>query len=114
MNALLVVFISKSIISDVLWNNTVIATDPLAQREIKWKVTVSDTTGEKYVAMELPCADLSILENGSKYLVKQGQVVVTGAATEVQAFVDAFEAVATDRFGNALTVWSIEQVGRNT
>lgn len=113
MNQLCLVFASKSDIADNLWNNLQAALDPLAQREVKWLVTVADVTNTKYAAMEIPCADLSILENGSKYLVKQGTVVVTAAAADVQAFVDAFEAVATDRFGQALNVWEIEQVGRN-
>lgn len=114
MNGLTLVNVSKALISDINWNNLVPVADPQAQREIKWVVVVADTLGNKYRAMEIPIANLDLLENNSKYIVKQGVVTVTTAATAVQAFIDAFEAVAVDKFGNALQVWDVYQAGRNT
>lgn len=114
MNGLTLVAVSKATLSDVNWNNAVAVIDPQAQREIKWAVIVVDTSNNKYKAMEIPIANLDLLENNSKYIVKQGVVTVTTAQAAVQAFIDAFEAVATDRFGNALTVWDVFQVGRNS
>jgi len=114
MNGITLVSVSKATISDVNWNNAVPVSDPQAQREIKWVVIVSDINGNKYRAMEIPIANLDLLENNSKYIVKQGIVTVTTGAAAVQAFVDAFEDVAVDRFGNALAVWDVYQAGRNT
>lgn len=114
MDAIMVHNFGKSELTDILWNNVSAATSPLAQREVKWLVTVVDVSGTKYAAMEIPLADISILENGSKYIIKASQVTVTAAAAAVTAFKTAFEAVATDRFGQTLVIWDVEQVGRNS
>lgn len=113
MNALTLEPSDRVVITDDVWNTLVFSTDPLAQREIKWAVIVSDGT-TRYKANEIPIADLSILENNSKYIVKNGAVSVVGSATEVQAFITAYEAVARTRTGVALQVVDVYQVGRNT
>lgn len=88
-------------------------TDPFSQREHKWVIIVEDTAGNVYKANEIPCADLSILENGSKYIYKNKAVAITGAAAAVTAFVTAYEATAKDNAGGALEVVDIFQAGRN-
>jgi len=93
--------------------SAVLPSSPFAQREIKWVVIVQDAEGNKFKANELPTANLDLLENNSKYLVKSGNVVVTTSAVAVQAFIDAYEAFAVGNTGLALTVWDVYQVGRN-
>lgn len=113
LNALLLASVEQAVITDNIWDNVVPVTDPFAQREIKWVVIVQDTAGNKYKSNEFPMADLSLLENNSKYLIKSGNVVVTASAAAVTAFKDAFEAVAVSNTGLALTIWDMYQVGRN-
>lgn len=113
INALTLVSVEQAVITDNVWDNIVPVTNPFAQREIKWVVIVRDTAGNTYRSNEFPMANLDLLENNSKYLVKSGNVVVAGAATEVQAFIDAFEAFAVSNTGLALQVWDVYQAGRN-
>lgn len=113
LNGLTLEPVQKSVLKDDLWNTLVLPTDPLAQREIKWFVIVSDNIS-KYKAMEIPVANLALLENNSKYIVRNGSpTIVTGLAA-VQAFITAFEAVALSKAGDALQVVDIYQAGRNT
>jgi len=114
MNGLTLANVSKAMITDVNWNNLNPVLDPNAQREIKYIVIVSDINNNKYRAMEIPIANLNLLENNSKYLVKGTNIVVPGSTVAVQAFITAFQDAAKDRFGNALSVWDISQAGRNT
>lgn len=90
---------------------------PLAQREIKWMViAVPPSDPFSIHKFELPMANLALLENRNKYLVRGGIVVVTTPATVtlVNAFITAFEAVAVDAVSEeALEIVSIQQVGRN-
>jgi hypothetical protein len=113
MNGVTLEFVSKADLADNLWNNLVFSNNPLAQREIKWAIIVNDGVSN-YRGMEIPVADLSILENNSKYIVRNGVVTVTGAAVAVQALIDAIEAGALSKTGAALQVVDIYQVGRNT
>lgn len=99
--------------TDEIYTANPAVADPFSQREIKWQFIVEDSLGNVQKGNEIPCADLSILENGSKYIYKNKQVTVTTAAALVQAVVDAFEAIAKDEAGNALTVVDIYQAGRN-
>lgn len=101
-------------IADTIWNTPVVVNDPNAQREIKWVVIVVDASGNKYKGAEIPIANLTLLENNSKYIVRNGTVSVATGAAAVQAWVDAYEAVALSRFGEALIVWDMFQAGRNT
>ena len=100
-------------IQDGIYDATPVVTDPFSQREIKWAFIVQDALGNKYKANEVPCANLAILENGSKYIYKNQAVTVVTAAADVTALVAAYEAVARDKSGNVVTVIDIFQVGRN-
>lgn len=114
MNDILIGQVEQVVITDNVWDNVSPTTDPFGQRETKWTVIVQDTAGNKYKATELPTADLSLLENGDKYIIKNGNVsVVTGAAA-VTAFKNAYEAFAVSNAGLALTIIDMYQSGRNT
>lgn len=95
-------------------------TDPQAQREAKWLVTYRDNTefldvgdtientgfGNLY-SVEIPTADLDLLENNSDSLVLDDGGVVA-------AFVTAFEAFQNSPTGgNEISVVSIRHVGRS-
>lgn len=113
MNALTIAPVSKSSQTDIIFDTEVVPSDPFAQREIKWVVIVQDASGNKFKANEIPTADLDLLENGSKYLVKGGVVAVTAAAAAVTEFVTRYEAIALSQSGEALTIVDMYQVGRN-
>lgn len=81
------------------------ATDPLAQRENKWLVRATDNVNARNVQIEIPCADLTLLTGGLDHLDLAG--------TEAAAFVTAIEGDALSQDGNAITVASIQFVGRN-
>jgi len=80
-------------------------TNPLAQRENKWLVRYHDTGGTKFT-LEIPTADLSLLDTGTEFLDLAG--------TEAAAFKTAFEAVVKSPDDPTLTVTldSIQFVGR--
>lgn len=88
---------------------------PLAQREIKWLVTGQVPGTDRFYGFEMPCADLTLLEDHQKYIWKNGiiNVTVAGSVTKVNAFATAFEAIAKSPTGEALELWEIKQVGRN-
>lgn len=81
------------------------ATNPLAQRENKWLVRAIDDVNAKRVSFEIPCADLSLLSSGTDMLDLTG--------TEAAAFVTAAEANVLSADGNAISIESIQFVGRN-
>jgi len=113
INALVLVPVQKAVITDAVWDTATTVTNPFAQREIKWVIIAQDSEGNKFKSNELPTANLALLENNSKYLIKSGNVVVTTAATEVAAFKTAFEAFAVSNTGSALVIVDMYQVGRN-
>lgn len=79
---------------------------PFAQREMKWLVRYSDTVnpvGNGH--FEVPTPDLALLD-------AQGEFMDLTLAAAI-AFVDAVEAYGRSRLGNAITVQSVEYVGRN-
>jgi len=89
--------------------------DQQAQREKKWLVQYRATqTGQpdagRYYNVEIPCADLSLLNEGSDILWKQ-PTVATGAVLD---FITAFEAVAVSPAGSTVTCQAIRYVGRNS
>ena len=100
-------------ILDNVYNAFPTVTNGFSQRETKWVFIVKDPLGNVYKGNEVPCADLDILENSSKYIYKNQAVTVVAKATEVQAVVTAFEAIAKDKTGGALIVIDIYQAGRN-
>lgn len=109
----------RTTISEVFAGSVDPVTDTNAQRETKWLVTARDITEFFDVGntisnpgfgnlfqVEIPTADLSLLENNSDELALDG--------TEAAAFVTAFEAVANSPTGgNEVQVVSIRHVGRN-
>lgn len=113
LNALLLVPVGQAVITDNIWDTETVVTNPFAQREIKWVIIAQDAEGNKFKSNEFPTANLALLENNSKYLIKQGNVVVVTAAAAVSAFKDAFEAFAVSNAGSALTIVDMYQVGRN-
>lgn len=82
------------------------ASSPNAQRERKWLVRYRDGTALKDYQMELPCADLTFLDPNNREYADMSD-------TDVAAFVTAFEAFVISPDGNAVTVQSIQHVGRN-
>lgn len=81
-------------------------TNPLSQRENKWLVRYHDTSARKFT-LELPTADLSLLDTNTEFLDMGG--------TEAAAFKTDFEAVAKSPADqSAVTVDSIQFVGRRT
>lgn len=113
LNALTLSPVEQLVITDTGWDTVIPVTNPFAQREIKWVIIAQDVSGNKYKSNEIPMANLDLLENNSKYLIKSGNVVVTAAAAAVNAFKDAFEAFAVSNAGEALTIIDMYQVGRN-
>jgi len=114
MNAIILGVVNKSVASDIGWDTFTQTTDPFGQREIKWVIIAEDTVGNRFKSNEVPLADLSLLENGSKYIIKNGAVSVVAGAALVQAFKDAYEAVAVSNAGLAMTIVDMYQTGRNT
>jgi len=114
-NALILGGIDHVAMNESLWNTPVPVTDPLAQRESKWQVTVIEAvTGRKYASIEIPMANLaSFLLGGSPYIVKSGTVTGDDTGGEISDWIAAFEAVAKSPSGASITVWDIYQAGRN-
>jgi len=85
--------------------SAVVNTNPLSQRENKWMVRYHDTASTKFT-VEIPTADLSLLDTGTEFLDL--------TVTEVAAFVTAFQAYAKspDDPTLSVTIDSIQFVGR--
>jgi hypothetical protein len=114
INGLILGGVEQGVISDAFWDTVVPVTSPFAQREIKWTIISQDVSGNRFRSNELPMANLALLENASKYIVKNGIITVVAGAVAVQAFIDAYEAFAVSNNGEALTVIDIYQSGRNS
>ncbi len=87
--------------------SAVVNTNPLAQRENKWLVRYHDTAGSKFT-IELPTADLSLLDTGTEFLN-----LTDGGP--IAAYVAAFQAVVVSPDDPTLVpvvVDSIQFVGR--
>lgn len=83
------------------------SSDPLAQREIKWLVTLVDTVTGDTLRREIPTADLSLLANNVDTLD-----LTAGAGASLKA---AVEAVAENpETGNSVIVTEVRFVGRNS
>lgn len=78
-----------------------------AQRETKWLVRATDNVDGKAVTFTIPCADLNQLVDGTDFMD-------TGTGTPGETLVTSIEANVKSEAGNAITVGSIEHVGRNT
>ena len=76
------------------------STNPLAQRENKWLVTMSEATTGNAVTFTIPCADLSLLAaDGSN---------MDTASTEYADLVAAVEDFVRSNDGSTVTVTSIK------
>lgn len=113
MNDITLSVVSKSQVTDTLFDTKSVPTNQFAQRETKWVVIVQDSAGNIYKANEIPTADLSLLEGGSKYIIKNGVVSVSDPDGFVADFKAAYEAVALSQNGLAQTIIDMYQVGRN-
>jgi len=82
-----------------------IPTDPFAQRETKWIVRYEDTVTHEIYRNEIPCADLALLSGNSEFIT----AFPVGA---LQTFKDAWEAGVLSPDGNAVTVVSLQAVGK--
>lgn len=92
----------------VAWVNdtSVPTTNAFAQREIKWLVRyVDDTTGDPHY-MEIPCADLSLLDETLNDRIDMQDPLTL-------AFISAFEAVVNVD-GHSVTVENITYVSRKS
>ena len=76
------------------------STNPLAQRENKWLVTMSETGTGNPVSFTIPCADLSLL-------AADGESMDT-SLTEYTDLVSAVEAFVRSNDGSAVTVTSVK------
>jgi len=114
LNDISIGVVSKSVASDIGWDTFVQTTNPFGQREIKWVIIVEDINGNRFKSNEVPMADLDLLENNSKYIIKNGVVAVSDPDGFVAAFKNAYEAVAVSNTGLALTIVDMYQVGRNS
>jgi len=85
-------------------------TDPLAQRENKWRVVYAGDTSGKLYSVEIATAELG----GGHLLPASDFADLT--ETDMAAFVTAFEDIARtpDDDTETVTVMSIQFVGRNT
>lgn len=83
-------------------------TNVYAQRELKWLVRYHDNVTSKPYTLTLPCADPTAR-------LIAGTDLANLAQTEVAAFVTRFQSYAKDpdTLTNAVTVDSIQLVGRN-
>jgi len=92
-----------------------VPTDPAAQREAKLLVQYMDATNEKPYTLTVPTIDFSVLV----FLPGGGDAVAfrdeNGASAEIQAWVTAFEAIASppDDPTHNVTVTGMRFVGRN-
>lgn len=111
--------VRKTNLTEVFTESTEPVTNPQAQREAKWEVTIRDVTeffdvadtisnvgfGETWT-ITIPTADLSLLE------ANQAELDLSG--TEAAAYVTAAEAVMNSPWGgNEVQIVKIRHVGRN-
>lgn len=93
--------------------NRALPTDPAAQREIKWLVTMLDSVNGKLFQTEVPCADTQYLQNNSSYVIYRGNVVGLDTDSNITDYKNGIEAYYLTPYGNTATVWDMELVGRN-
>lgn len=114
MNDITIAVVDRQAVTDIGWNTAAPTTDPFGQRETKWVIIVDDGNGNVYKGNEIPTADLALLENGSKYIIKNYAVSVSDPDGFVADFKTAYEAVAKTNAGGALVIKEMYQAGRNT
>lgn len=85
--------------------------DQWSQREIKWLVSMYDATAGKRCRVEIPTADLALLDATSDDPnVRRSLDLTAGAGLALKDAIEAYH----KPFGNAVTVESVIVVGRNT
>lgn len=99
--------IIKEEITNVTTSTPTPPDDVFAQRENKWRVDYHDGTTGKFYQVEIPCADLEVLDPNDRAHAHIGDEDV------VDAFIAAFVAYALTPDGNAPIVDEITFVGRN-
>ena len=77
------------------------------QRETKYLVKYQDNTTLDIFRCEVPCANLSLLSNNSEFLD------ITTALSPGAVFKSEFENFVLSEEGNAVTVLSVQAVGRD-
>jgi len=86
--------------------SSAIPANKFAQRELKWLCKYTDNTTLDRFRFEVPCADASLLGTSTDFLD-----LSAGAGLALKT---AFQAIARSKNGNAVTLNSVELVGRNT
>lgn len=83
------------------------ATNPIAQRETKWRVYGHDAVTGANMSLEIPCADLTLLADESEEM--------DHTDAKYTALVSALEAAwVNEQTGNAVVIDGVRHVGRNT
>lgn len=77
-----------------------------AQRELKWLCRVVDTVNSRKYRFEIPCADASLLGGNTDFMD-----LTAGAGAALKSAVEAY---GLSQDGNAITLASVELVGRNS
>lgn len=83
------------------------AASSLAQRENKWYLRFRDVATNDIGGLEIPCADLSLLDADKRGFLDED-------SSEWSALVSALEAIMVSKAGNAIVLLDARHVGRNT
>lgn len=86
---------------------TELPTDPYAQRELKWRVSYSDTVNNRTGEFEIGGAELT-------GIISPGTDFMNLSSTEGAALVTAIETHGRSRDGNAIAITSVKLVGRTS
>jgi hypothetical protein len=89
------------------WPGAGPATDPGAQRELKWLVGYHDDVTKKKYRMLIPCADTSLLAANSEQM-DTTDLKYTALVAAIETFV-----TVGDAFDHSVTVDKVILVGRN-
>lgn len=108
VDVILGVLAKRQMVYSRVFTSNARASDILAQRENKWLCRYHDNTTQKNYSVSIPTAKLSVLDDGEEFMD------LTAAPGD--AFKTAFEALVrgADNPGNAITLDSVQFVGRNT
>jgi hypothetical protein len=104
-------FMGDRTVSVITKGTNASASDANSQREIKFLVQYEDQVNFRLYNAELPCANLAAAQTNGWFKPNTDELDLT--ATEVAAFVSAFNAAAVSPDGNPVNVRNIRLVGRN-
>lgn len=85
--------------------STAVPANQYAQRETKWLARYTDDVTLKRYQFEIPCANLALLAGNTDFMD-----LTAGAGLELKT---QFESIGQSPVGNAVTLNSVEHVGRN-